>query len=158
MGQLRRGLAGGKALIAVVGHGPVLLSETLFYSYHLIAGSRGAAIHPGDKLPHNRFAFAFHHLACFLLLNGILDHIRKALSLLAIHILLFKEIWIFGLVWIFNIDEDLAQPAVHPPDRRGSHVTPRSACRFCRKRQKAHRCAGAPSPHEAGFAGTPSCP
>ena len=52
----------------------------------------------------------------------------------------------------------VAQPAVHPPDGRSSHVTPRSACRFCRKRQKAHRCAGAPSPHEAGFAGTPLCP
>ena len=121
MGQLRRGLAGGKALIAVVGHGPVLLSETLFYSYHLIAGSRGAAIHPGNKLPHDRFAFAFHRLACFLLLNGILDRIRKALSLLAIHILLFKEIRIFGLIWILDIDEDLAQPAVHPPDGCGGH-------------------------------------
>ena len=75
MGQLRRGLAGGKALIAVVGHSPVLLSETLFYRYHLIAGRRGAAIHPGNKLPHDRFAFAFHRLACFLLLDGILDHI-----------------------------------------------------------------------------------
>ena len=158
MGQLRRGLAGGKALIAVVGHSPVLLSKPLFYRYHLIAGSRGAAIHPGNKLPQDRFAFAFHRLACFVPLNGILDHIRKALSLLAVHILLFKEIRVFGLVWIFNINENLAQPAVHPPDGRGSHVTPRSACRFCRKRQKAHRFAGAPSPHEAGFAGTPSCP
>ena len=130
MGQLRRGLAGGKALIAMVSNSPVLLSKPLFYSYHLIAGSRGAAIHPGDKLPHNGFAFAFHRLACFVLLNGILDHIRKALSLLAIHILLFKEIRVFGLVWIFNINENLAQPAVHPPDRCGSHVTPRSACRF----------------------------
>ena len=121
MGQLRRGLAGGKALIAVVGHSPVLLSKPLFNSHHLIAGSRRAAIHPGNKLPHDRFAFAFHRLACFLLLNGILDHIRKALSLLAIHILLFKEIGIFGLVWILDIDEDLAQPAVHPPDGRGGH-------------------------------------
>ena len=75
MGQLRRGLAGGKALIAVVGHSPVLLSKPLFYRYHLIAGSRGAAIHPGNKLPHDRFAFAFHRLACFLLLDGIFDHI-----------------------------------------------------------------------------------
>ena len=120
MRQLRRGLAGGKALIAVVGHSPVLLSKPLFYRYHLIAGSRGAAIHPGNKLPHNRFAFIFHRLTCFLLLDGILDHIRKALGLLATHILFFKKIRIFGLVWIFNIDEDLAQPAVHPPDRCGS--------------------------------------
>ena len=120
MGQLRRDLAGGKALIAVVGHSPVLLSKPLFYRYHPIAGSRGAAIHPGNKLPQDRFAFAFHRLACFVPLNGILDYIRKALSLLAVHILLFKEIRVFGLVWIFNINENLAQPAVHPPDRRGS--------------------------------------
>ena len=121
MGQLRRDLAGGKALIAVVGHSPVLLSKPLFYRYHLIAGSRGAAIHPGNKLPHNCFAFAFHCLACFLLLDSILDHIRKALGLFAIHILLFKEIRIFGLIWILDIDEDLAQPAVHPPDGCGGH-------------------------------------
>mgnify|MGYP002253084340 CR=1 FL=1 len=49
------------------------------------------------------------------------ESIRKALSLLAVHILLFKEIRIFGLIWILDIDEDLAQPAVHPPDGRSGH-------------------------------------
>ena len=38
MGQLRRSLAGGKGLIAVVSNSPVLLSKTLFHGDHLVAG------------------------------------------------------------------------------------------------------------------------
>ena len=121
MGQLRCGLAGGKALIAVVGHGPVLLSEPLFHSHHLIAGSRRTAIHPGNKLPHDRFAFAFHRCACFLLLDSILNHIRKTLGLLAVHVLLFKKIRVFRLIRVLHIDDYFPQPAVYSPDGCGSH-------------------------------------
>ena len=76
MGQLRRGLAGGKGLIAVVSNSPVLLSKPLFYRHHLVAGSRGAAIHPGDKPLHDRRAFfTGRNPACFLLPDSVLDHV-----------------------------------------------------------------------------------
>ena len=46
MGSLRVSFSGGKALITVIGHRAVLLAEPLFDSDHLVAGSRGATIHP----------------------------------------------------------------------------------------------------------------
>ena len=38
------GLAGGKGLIAVVGHRPVFFSEPLFHRKHFITGSRGRTV------------------------------------------------------------------------------------------------------------------
>ena len=122
MGQLRRSLAGGKALIAVVGHSPVLLSKPLFHRHHLVAGSRGAAIHPGDKPLHDRRAFFIgRNPARFLLPGSVLDHVRKALGLLAVHALLFKGGGVFCFIRVLHIDEHFPQPALYPPDRCRGH-------------------------------------
>ena len=122
MGQLRRGLAGGKGLIAVVSYRAFLLAKPLFHGDHLVAGSRGAAIHPGDKPLHDRCAFFIgRNPARFLLPDSVLDHVRKALGLLAVHALLFKDGGVFRFIRVLHIDEHFPQPAVYPPDGRGSH-------------------------------------
>ena len=122
VGHFRGGLAGGKALVAVVGYGAFLLAEPLFDGNHLIAGGGGAAIHPGHKPLHDGHILIVHrNLSRFLLLDGIFDYIGEALGLLAVHALFLVGGGVFGLIRVFDIDENLAQPAVHPPDGCGSH-------------------------------------
>ena len=122
MGQLRRGLAGGKGLIAMVGYRAFLLAKPLFHGNHLVAGGGGAAIHPGDKPLHNRRAFfTGRNPARFFLPDSILDDIRKPLGLLAVHALFFKGSGVLRLIRVLHIDDHFPQPAVYPPDGCGSH-------------------------------------
>ena len=70
VGHFRGGLAGGKALVAVVGYGAFLLAEPLFDGDHLISGGGGAAIHPGHKPLHDGHILIVHrNLSRFLLLD-----------------------------------------------------------------------------------------
>ena len=96
MGHFRGGLAGGKALIAVISHRAFLLAKPLFYGHHLITGGGGAAIHPGNKSLHDRHILIVHHrFSRFLLLDGILDHVGKALGLLCVHVWFLKAGGVF---------------------------------------------------------------
>ena len=45
----------------------------------------------------------------------------QALGLLAVHALLFKDGGVFRFIRVLHIDEHFPQPAVYPPDGRGSH-------------------------------------
>ena len=81
MGGLWVGLSGGKALIAVIGHRAVLLAEPLFDCDHLVAGSRGAAIHPGHKPLHDGGSFVIGYgFFRLLLLDGVFEDIWEALG------------------------------------------------------------------------------
>ena len=117
MGSLWVSFSGGKALIAVIGYRAVLLAEPLFDSDHLVAGSRGAAIHPGHKPLHDGGSFV---IGCdffrLLLLDGVFDDIREALGVAPFHISFFIDGGVLGLVRVLYIDDHLSQPAAHPPD------------------------------------------
>lgn len=158
MGHFRRGFSGGKGLVAVVGHGAVLFAEPLFDSDHFFTGGGRVAVDAGNKLLHGLRGF----ICClgFFTVHGVINDIRKSLSLPVCHILTFIKSRVLRLVRVLHINDHLAQPPLDPPDGCGSHiVTPHYACRFCRKRQKAHRSVGVPLPTKPyGFAGSPYAP
>ena len=81
MRQLRRGLAGGKGLITVVGHRAVLFAEPLFYRQHFITGGGRRAVDARHKAV-ERCAVLTACFLRFLRIDGVADYIGKLLPVL----------------------------------------------------------------------------
>lgn len=75
------GLAGGKRLIAVIGHRPVFFPEPLFYSKHFITGGRWRAVDSAYKAVNHRTILVIGLLRLFGI-DGIADNIRQVLTVL----------------------------------------------------------------------------
>ena len=114
MRQFRRGLAGGKGLITVVGHCAVLLAEPLFHSQHFITGSGGRAVDARHEAVERCVVLTARFL-CFLGIDSIADHIRKLLPVLLGQFPVGVEFGGCRLFGIFRIDHHLAEPAFYPP-------------------------------------------
>ena len=114
MDNLRGGLAGGKGLITVVGHGAIFFAKATFDRHHLLAGCAGETVDAGHKALQD-FRIVTRLLLGLVAVHGVFDHIREALRLLIGHIRLFIKGRIFGLVRVFNIHDHMTQPAVDAP-------------------------------------------
>ena len=114
MRQFGRGLAGGKGLIAVIGHRAVLLAEPLFHRQHFITGSGGRTVDTRHEAMERCTVLAARFLR-FLRIYGIADHIGKLLPVLLVQFPVGVEFGICRLFGIFRIDHHLAEPAFYPP-------------------------------------------
>ena len=114
MGNLRGGLAGGKGLIPVVGHGAALFAIAPFDRHHLLAGCAGETVDAGHKALQD-IRILTRLLLGLVAVHGVFDHIREALRLLIGHTRLFIKSGIFGLVRVFNIHDHMTQPAFDAP-------------------------------------------
>ena len=109
------GLAGGKRLIAVIGHRPAFFPEPLFYSKHFITGGRWRAVDSAYKAVNHRTILVIGLLRLFGI-DGIADNIRQVLTVLLGHIFLRIKFRVCGFIGILHIDHHFAEPAFHPPD------------------------------------------
>ena len=116
MCQFRRGLAGGKGLIAVIGHRAVLLAEPLFHRQHFITGGGRRAVDARHKTV-KRCAV----LVRFLRIDGVADHIGKLLPVLFGQFPVGVEFGVCRLFGVLRIDHHLAEPAFYPPNRSCCH-------------------------------------
>ena len=113
----RRSLSGGKGLIPMVGYHAALLAEPLFDRNHFVAGCHGGAVYAGNKPLHDfrTLIVRFGFLRLFLLYR-VFDHVGKSLRFPFRHIRLFIKGGVFRLIGIFYIHNELAKPAMHPPN------------------------------------------
>ena len=124
MSHFRSGFSGGKGMVAVVGHSAVLFAESFFDGDHFLAGGGRMAVDAGNKLLHDLCGFICH--LGFLTVHGVVNDIRKTLSLPVCHILPFIKSRVLRLIRVLHINDHLAQPPLDPPDGCGSHggITP----------------------------------
>ena len=115
MRQFRRGLAGGKGLITMVGHRAVLLAEPLFHRQHFVTGSGGRTVDARHKAMEWCAVLTVRFL-CFLRIDGVTDHIGKLLPVLFGQFTVGVEFRVCRLFRIFRIDHHLAEPAFYPPN------------------------------------------
>ena len=120
MRQLRRGLAGGKGLIAVVGHRAILLAKPLFHCKHFITGGSGRAVNARHKTVKRCAVLAARFLR-FLRIDGVADHIGKLLPVLFGQFPIGVEFRVRRLFGVLRIDHHLAEPAFYPPNRSCCH-------------------------------------
>ena len=120
MCQFRRGLTGGKGLIAVIGHRAVLLTEPLFHRQHFVTGSGGRAVDARHKAVERCTVLAARFLR-FLRIDGVADHIGKLLSVLFGQFPVGVEFRVCRLFGVLRIDHHLAEPAFYPPNRSCCH-------------------------------------
>ena len=114
MRQFRRGLAGGKGLIAVIGNRAVLLAEPLFYCQHFITGGGGRTVNARHEAVERCAVLAVRFLR-FFGINSVADHIGKLLPVLFGQLPVGVEFRVCRLFGIFRIDHHLAEPAFYPP-------------------------------------------
>ena len=115
MRQLRRGLSGGKGLIAVIGHRAVLLAEPFLHRQHFVTGGGGRAV----DARHEAVERCVVLTACFLRffrIDGVADHIGKLLPALSGQSPVGVEFRVCRLFGVLRIDHHLAEPAFHTPD------------------------------------------
>ena len=126
MSNLRRGLAGSKGLIAMIGHRAVLLSKAALDRQHFLSGRTRVTVDAGDKLAQDFLALMVCRYSFgFLLIDRILDHIGEVLGLPVAHAGFFIKGGIVRFLRVLHIDHHFAEPALNPPDRsRRQLVTP----------------------------------
>ena len=113
-------LAGSKGLIPVVGNRPVFFAEPLFHGKHFITGGRGRAVDTRHKTVNHGAVLIIRFLR-FSGIDRIMDHIGKFLSVLLGHIFNGIKFRVRCFIGILHIDNHLAEPAFHTPNRGSSH-------------------------------------
>ena len=112
--QFGRDLAGGKGLIAVIGHRAALFAEPLFHRQHFVTGGGGRAVDARHEAVERCAVLAAHFLR-FLGIDGIADHIGKLLTVLFGQFPVGVEFRVCGFIRVLRIDHHLAEPAFYTP-------------------------------------------
>ena len=103
----------------MIGHRPGFLSKPFLDSQHFLSGGCGVAVDAGYKIAEN-LCLLLICLLGFTAVHGVLDHILQT-TRFSSGCTLWHIRWILRFIRILHIDDQLAKPAVYPPDRCNCH-------------------------------------